>query len=76
MFLFKSQYTDPTGNPMIALLSLSVIKIVKLVDSKALLLPWVEEGLSGPLEVEDIKSKNHVSQSHLEKYSDVPQAVK
>ena len=73
-FNLKSQYTDPTGNPMIVLLS--VMKIVKLVDSKALLLPWVEEGLLGPLETEDIKSKNLVSQSHLKKYSDLPQAVK
>ena len=73
-FNFKSQYSDPTGNPMIALLS--VMKIVNLVDSKALLLPWVEEGLLGPLETEDITSKNLVSQSHLKKYSDLPQAVK
>lgn len=57
-FNLKSQFTDPTGNPMQALLT--VMKSMKIADPKALLLPWVEDSLSGPIEFEDIQIKNRV----------------
>ena len=62
---FKPQFTDPSGNPMLALLS--VMKMVKIADPKALLLPWVEEGLSVLIEVEDIQIKSRVSVAHFKK---------
>ena len=50
--------------------------MIKSADPKAMIIPWLNEEMSGPLDSGDIVYRNRISLRDLKKYIDLPSTVK